>query len=852
MVRKIFQRILPFTSLVLFGLALWFLHHLLRNYHYSDILHQLSDIPGKAIGLAILFTLMSYVALVGYDLLAFRYIRKNLDLGKKSLTSFISYAFSNTIGHSLITGGSVRYRLYSLWGISGEDISKVVAFSAITFWMGVLTLGGLLFVAEPISLPIPLAIHHVSSRVFGCASLILLVAYFYLVIAKRKGSIVLFGWVWDIPSLPLVFGQMIVSSVDWIFSAAVLFVLLPPSSNLPFISYLGIYLLGTMLALISHVPAGLGVFESIVVLMLSPIYPASAILSALLGYRLFYSIVPLGVASGLFGLFEIFQGREWIKKWFSFWGNVVPRVAPPLFSFAVFLAGAILLFSGATPAVPARLHLLVNFLPLPIIEVSHFVGSLVGVGLLVLAIGLQRRLDAAYHLTAVLLGVGIAASLLKGFDFEEAIILSLMLGMLWSCRGFFYRQAVLWKESFTPGWIAAIVIVLAGSIWLGIFAHKHLDYSADLWWKFSLRGDAPRFLRASVGAIALLVVLMGSKLLQTAHPEPARPTPQDLEAVKGIVFEYPETSSQIALLGDKTLLFNENKTAFIMYGVQGRSWVSMGDPVGPDKEKGELIWQFREMADEHQGWPVFYEVGRANLSMYVDLGLALLKLGEEARVSLENFAMEGQGWKNQRHIISHLEKNGCAFEIIEPEKVSDFLPALKIISDEWLLGKKGKEKGFSLGFFSSDYLKNFPLGLVRENNRPVGFANILKGGGREEISVDLMRYTNDAPEGVMEYLFLKLMLWGAGEGFKWFNLGMAPLSGLENRALAPLWNKVGNFIFQHGENFFNFEGLRAFKEKFHPVWEPKYLAAPSTFRLPAIFANISSLISGGLKGIVSK
>ena len=171
----------------------------------------------------------------------------------------------------------------------------------------------------------------------------------------------------------------------------------------------------------------------------------------------------------MFGLFEIIQKKEWLKKGFAFLGNVIPRLAPPLFSFAAFIGGAILLVSGATPEIPGRLHFLENVLPLTIIEASHFIASLVGVGSLILAIGLQRRLDAAYHLTIVLLGLGITASLLKGFDYEEALILSLMLVTLWSCRENFYRKAVLWSESFSPGWIAATTVVVAGSIWSWFF-----------------------------------------------------------------------------------------------------------------------------------------------------------------------------------------------------------------------------------------------------------------------------------------------------------------------------------------------------------------------------------------------
>jgi phosphatidylglycerol lysyltransferase len=141
---------------------------------------------------------------------------------------------------------------------------------------------------------------------------------------------------------------------------------------------------------------------------------------------------------------------------------------------------------------------------------------------------------------------------------------------------------------------------------------------------------------------------------------------------------------------------------------------------------------------------------------------------------------------------------------------------------------------------------------VRREGKLLAFANLWLGGGKEELSVDLMRHLPDAPHGVMDYLFLHVMLWGAQQGYQWFNLGMAPLSGLEDRALAPLWNRLGALVFHHGEHFYNFQGLRQYKAKFDPQWEPKYLAFPGGLTLPRILTNIAALISGGLKGVLTK
>jgi phosphatidylglycerol lysyltransferase len=527
---------------------------------------------------------------------------------------------------------------------------------------------------------------------------------------------------------------------------------------------------------------------------------------------------------------------------------------PPFFAGLTLVSGAILLFSGATAVLPGRLELLSDLLPLPVMEISHFLNSVIGMSLLILARGLQRRLDAAYWLTLVLLLAGAVASLLKGIDYEEAGLLVLLAIALAPAHRLFYRRASLFDITFSFGWLLACATVLGCTVWLVLFSYQHVEYRNDLWWQFSFyHGNAPRALRALVGATGVAFLFALTTLIRSARSRPTLPDEAELTRALPLLKQYHSAQAHLALMRDKSLLFDPDGKAFIMYAVEGRSWVAMGDPVGrDDRARQELVWTFRERCERGGGWPVFYQVTPDDLDLYLEVGMSLLKIGEEARVRLEQFSLDGKSKKVLRNTVNKLARDGVRMEIVPQAQVPALLPQLKPISDAWLREKRVREKGFSLGAFDERYLARTPMAVVWQNDRMVAFANVLLTDSMEEASVDLMRYLPDAPPGLMDYLFVELMQWSKAQGYRWFNLGMAPLSGLQSRRQAPLWNRFGALIFGRGERFYNFQGLHRYKDKFDPEWEPRYLAAPGGIALPVVLTNVASLISGGLSGVVRR
>lgn len=847
--RRTLDRILPFVGLLLFIGALYLIYRELHGFRYRDVLRYLRTLPGGRILLAVLLTALNYVLLTSYDVLAMAYVGRRLPYRNVALASFLGYSFSIALGHSYLTGGAVRYRLYTSWGVSASDVARIVVFCSMAFWIGYALLGGLTFILAPFSvparfhLPVPLPI-------IGVA-LLLLVAIYFLASLKPDRRVRIFRWTIEAPSLNLAVAQAIVASLDLVVAAGVLLLLLPAGEvSLP--NVLCVYLLAVVAGGISQVPGGLGVFDGVLLVLLAPPLNSAGVLGALLAYRGIYYLLPLLLASTTLAGMEAARHRRHVERVAQRAAQWLPRLVPQALAVLTFLAGVVLVLSGSLPAEGARMRWLADLVPLLAVEVSHFLGSLIGAGLLFLAWGIRRRIDAAYMFTLAALGLGILASLFKGGDFEEALFLFVLVLLFIPCREFFYRKSSAFRRSLSPPFLAAVLAVLVSAVWIGLFVYKHVDYSTDLWWRFAFQADAPRFMRGMVGAFALSLGVTAYWLLRPAAPEGSVPDENEMPIVASIVATSPVSEANLALLGDKRILFNEDQSAFVMYAVQGRSWIAMGDPVGSEEEQEDLAWAFRTLSDRHGGRTVFYEVNADSLPLYLDLGLQLFKLGEEARVNLSHFSLGGKDMKSFRNGLRKVESEGGSFEMLPPEEVTAVLPRLREISDRWLADKKAREKGFSLGYFDPAYLCRFPIAIVRQGDTIVAFANVWPTGPKTELSVDLMRHTDAAPRSVMDYLFINLMLWGKAQDYQYFNLGMAPFSGMEARALAPLWSRAGALLFRHGEQFYNFRGLRQYKEKFNPEWEPRYLAAPGGLALPGVIRDVTTLIASGITGVLSK
>ncbi|MBZ9538753.1 bifunctional lysylphosphatidylglycerol flippase/synthetase MprF [Modicisalibacter tunisiensis] len=834
-------------GLVLFGLAIALIHHGLSQFDVRTIQRQLGSQSPMAILLATIATAGSYLALTGYDRLAVYWIGRSLPYRRIAFASFTACALSYSVGLNMLSGGALRYKIYGSWGLNALEIARIIGFVALTTLLGITAIFGIALLGEGRRLTELVTLPTWFGPFLG--GVLLCIPMGWLLLAALKIPRLHWrGHGLSVPTVPLAAGQIGISLVDHALAAMALYLLMPDHAGFGPAGFLGLFVFANSVGLLSYVPGGIGVFEAIILLAV-PQEARTGTIAALVTYRLIYYLLPLLLTGLLLAWHTLRRPARGLVTW------TLP-LAPSLFAVLVFASGIVLLTSAAVPSTDAGKDWLVALVPLGVMEVSHFAGSVMGAALLLVADGLRHRLNGAWLLACSCLVGGLLFSLFRGTTWPEVLALATTLAALVACRRAFDRRTRLLAVTPSIGWLIVSTAVVITYLWLGFFAYRHVEYSHELWWTFVLDQGAPRFLRASLGIVAVLALVA---LRLALRPTPSGsattlPTSTDLARAEGVIqgAENAGSSSWLALLGDKPLLFSQSGQSFIMFGIHGVSWIAMGEPVGRLDERRELVWTFLETCRRNGGRASFYQITPEAMPIFAEAGLAFQKLGEQAYVPLGNFDLQGADRSRLRQALNRGRREQLVFEVIPQAAVPTLVDELQGVSDQWLKAKNAREKGFSLGRFEVDYIQRFPIATIRLEGRLLAFANLCATPDRRELSVDLMRHRDDAPNGVMDQLFIELMLWGRQEGYAEFDLGMAPMAGLEDRASAPALSRAGALMFRHAEHFYNFQGLRAYKAKFNPVWRPRYLAARPGVEMTRTLGDAALLISGGMRGLIGK
>lgn len=838
--------LLSLVVLLVFGFTAFAIYGLTTEVSYDEVIAALADTRWSSIALAVLFTMLSFAALTAYDLNALAYIGRKLPPVPVAMTAFSAYAVGNTAGFGALSGGAIRFRGYSRLGLSPEDIGRVIAFVTFAFGIGLLAVTAL---ACLVTAPRVGEIIGLSEHAIRIVAIVIIAALVVLVFIGRDGREIALGKLHlRLPDSRTSSQQFLITALDISASASTLYVLLP-HTDIGWPSFLAIYATAVGAGVLSHVPAGLGVFETVIVAALGSTVDIDQVLGSLVLYRVIYHVLPLVVATLFVIILEVQQlSRHPVASTLR---KLEFRLAPLLLAAFSLIAGAMLVLSSVTPTPDSNLDFLGNFMPLPLVEGAHFLSSVIGIVLFISARGIAQRLDGAWWTAVICSILALLFSLLKALALFEAVFLAVLLaGLLLSAKQF-NRPASMLRQALTPPWIVAMLILVAAAVTILLFVYREVDYSHELWWQFEFSEEAPRGLRAVLGIAIVAAAVSIFSLLRPALTRSQSSTAEDLARATEIAMAQNFADANLVRMGDKRLMFSDSGKAFIMYGIQGRSWIALFDPVGPSDEIGELVWRFVEEARTGGGRAVFYQISPALLSYCTDAGMRAFRLGELAVVDLERFDLKGSRLSGLRQAANKGVREGLEFEMLQPDEVPPYLDALRAVSDSWLDVHNTREKTFSLGAFRDDYVLAQPVAVLRKEGRIVAFATLAVTDTKDEGTVDLMRFAPDAPKGSMDFLFVRIMEHLRDAGFRQFNLGMAPLSGMAQREAAPAWDRIGSVIFEHGERFYNFKGLKAFKSKFYPRWEPRYLAVSGVGPAVAMM-DATLLIGGGIRGVVGK
>lgn len=496
------------------ALALLVLHRVLAEYRYAQILAAMGELGLRPVVASLFISLLGYAALIGYDYLSLRLVGRPLPLSRMWLPSFVSFAVANSAPFALLTSGGLRYRLFSGLGLTPGETARVAATNVLTYLLGLFTVAGLAFLLVPVRIPAAIPVPVNSLQAIG-ATFLLVVAAAFALSARRRRTIRIWHWHIEMPPGRALLGQLVVASADWLLSSAALYVLLSAAGSASYPRFLAAFLFAQIVTQVVPLPGGIGVFEAIMLLLRPPGVAVPLLAAALLLYRVSYYLIPL-VAAG--------AALTWRATAWSANGTgpgpleeLARLLVPHLLAVLTFLSGGWLLLFGALPGNPSRLAWLARLLPLAVIEGSHFMGSMVGTGLLLLAWGLERRIHGAWRLTLFLLLLGIPATLLRGGDMASAGILLLLALALVAARHAFDRRTPLGGEPLDAGWVVAALLALGTVAFLALFAHQHLEYAGSLWWQFAIDRDAPRALRMIVGVTGTGVLFMLGRLVTLAR-----------------------------------------------------------------------------------------------------------------------------------------------------------------------------------------------------------------------------------------------------------------------------------------------------------------------------------------------
>lgn len=562
-----------------------------RHLRLEDVATALDAIPRRSLVLSFLWTIVSYFVLTFYDRLGTIYAGHKVAYSRVAFASFCAYALSHNLGFSALSGAAVRYRLYAHWGMTPGQIARTVAFCSLTFGLGGMVLGGTILFLEPQSIPFfgdvlpPWALRAVGAGLWAIVGA-------YVTLARVVGTLRIFGHEITLPGLRMAVVQVLLATVDVAITASIFYTLLPADhiagTTLTYLVFLGIYVASYTAGLAANLPGGIGVFDTAILFGLERYLPAPDILGAIVVFRLYYYVIPLFLAGSLFAGNEILLRGGTLMKWAGTGRGMqaMARWSEPDFSVAaatgaVVLSGIMLLGVGVVSPRTDFSWLDPDYADFAT-QAGQFIPSLIGAGLVVLAIGLSHRVTLAWGATLVLLVAGAAFSTAQGGHLWIAGVLVLTILLIAPFRASFYRHARLLAGPLEPSTALSLLSLVVCLLALAAFRQHLRLLPNNAWWKVVLSPDVPNSLRVSV---ALTVALALVAIWRLVRPGRVQWHPWDAEARLRMARFGP-----LPPTGADGIVWGEAEHAGIAFRRCGRVLLGLGDPAGSeaDEDLGDL------------------------------------------------------------------------------------------------------------------------------------------------------------------------------------------------------------------------------------------------------------------------
>lgn len=491
--------------------------------------------------------------------------------------------------------------------------------------------------------------------------------------------------------------------------------------------------------------------------------------------------------------------------------------------------------------------------PFEFVHLSRFAVLLIGFALIVSSVNLYRRKRRAFHSVLIISALSVLFHLTKGLDYEEAALSAALFAFLWLARKEFTVESSF--PDMQRGALGLVIAFLAAlfygvcGFWLldkrefginftiGDAVHRTLLF-------LSLVGDpgvTPRT-HYAVWFVRSLYLLTGTAMVYAviALFRPVvyryRTLPSERDLASSLTRRYGRCSLDFfKYWPDKSFVFSPSHESFLAYKVGGGYAMVLADPVGPEAETESMIRQFVNFCEQNDWGVAFYQTLPDFLPIYRKLGFRKLKIGDDAIVDLTRFGLEGKPCRKLRNRISTLEKLGIRFVHYEPPLSGAVLSQMQSVSDAWLEIPGRRERTFALGQFDAEYLRNTPIyAAVDSSGAMLAFVNLIPSFAPGEATIDLMRHRVEAPSGLMDYVFARLLLALQQAGYQRFNMGMAPMAGFQEHEEATAEERAVHAFMQHMSFLFSYRGLRNYKAKFATCWEPRYVVYRNVLNLPRV------------------